>query len=63
MYFEALNDNWEISSKYLEQQGAQDAARQIGVKLKSVHTVVPHVYRCHFTFYPLHLLLADLYSP
>ena len=42
-YFVAIYDNSDAFSKYLKKQGTEDAARKAGIKLKSQHTIVPHV--------------------
>ena len=42
-YYTAIYDNSFAFRKYLKKQGAEEAAQKAGVKLKSKHTIVPHV--------------------
>jgi hypothetical protein len=42
-YYTAIYDNSSAFSRYLMKHDTADAARKAGVKLKSKHTIVPHV--------------------
>jgi hypothetical protein len=42
-YLVAIHDNSTAFHQYLAKQGTEEAARKAGVKLKSKHSIVPHV--------------------
>ena len=47
-YYIAIYDNSTTFHDHLRKQGTEKAAQTVGVKLKSKHTIVPHV--CPFNF-------------
>src|ERR1700727_3712182 len=53
-YYTAIYDNSFAFRKYLKKQGAEEAAQKAGVKLKSKHTIVPHVCPPNFAGFLLH---------
>jgi len=42
-YLVAIHDNSTAFYQYLTKQGTEEAAQKAGVKLKSKHSIVPHV--------------------
>ena len=42
-YLVAIHDNSTAFHQYLAKQGTEEAARKAGVKLRSKHSIVPHV--------------------